>query len=80
MPHLQAETEDANKAKSIARTEKQKRIQYYMNKVLSIEDYLYLPSHVTAPRREEMLKKYGKLCYRVDHDFQIVARHLAQEM
>ena len=70
---------DEDHTHAIPVEDKERRIQFYMNKILTIEDYLYLPSHVTSSRREEMLKKHGKLILQIEHNFEVVARHLAQE-
>lgn len=35
--------------------------QTYLSKILTVEDYLYLPSNVTINRREEMQRKFGSI-------------------
>jgi hypothetical protein len=39
-----------------------------MERMLSLEDYLYLPSHFTINRKEEMIKKYGSLAVQSDRE------------
>ncbi len=36
--------------------------------MISLEDYLYLPSHFTQNRKEEMIKKYGSLAIQSDRE------------
>ena len=40
----------------------------YSQNQLSLDDYLYLPSHLTVNRKEEMEKKYGKSLFRIDKE------------
>jgi hypothetical protein len=30
-----------------------------MDRILTVDDYLYLPSHLTINRKEEMIRKFG---------------------
>lgn len=52
----------------------------YSKREMSLEEYIYLPSHLTVNRRQEMEKKYGAaLLQRVDREFELLADRIAKQ-
>lgn len=46
--------------------------QHKLAEGITVEDFLYLPSHLTAGRRENMIKMHGNAVVRIDRDVSLL--------